>query len=123
MHINTVNNPAVNEGDCIENEWSQVSYELWCRKKDAAYTTVAGLRIVNLYEVVNSVIDNDLSEAERNAARMYYFDGLSKSQIAAATGTTCPNVHAALSRAEKKLRCVLKHLIDCEEYKKEEETF
>ena len=123
MHINTSDNPAVHEGDCIENEWSQVSYDRWCRRKDGACTTVAGLRIVNLYEVVNSVIENDLTDAERNAARLFYFDGLTKSQIAARTGTTCPNVHAALSRAEKKLRNVLKHLIDCEEYKKEEEIF
>ncbi len=123
MHINTVQNPAVHEGDCIENEWSRISYDQWCRKKDAAYTTIAGLRIVNLYEVVNSVIENDLSNAEKTATRLYYFNGLTKSQIAAQTGTTCPNVHAALSRAEKKLHSVLKHLIDCEEYKKEEETF
>ncbi len=123
MHINTVQSPAVREGDSIENEWSRISYDQWCRKKDSVCTTVAGLRVVNLYEVVNSVIENDLSDTEKTVTRLYYFEGLTKSQIAARTGTTSPNVHAALSRAEKKLRAVLKHLIDCEEYKKEEEIF
>ncbi len=123
MQINTGNNPAIHEGDCIENEWSQISYEHWCRRKDAPYTTVAGMRIVNLYEVVNSVIEQDLTETERKAVKLFYFENCSKSQIASQLGTTCPNVHSALSRAEKKLHSVLKHLIDCEVYKKEEETF
>lgn len=121
MHFNIKNTPSVRDGDTILTEWSQISYDRWCRAKDVAYITVKGTRIVNLYEVVNSIIDNDLTEPERIAAKLFYYEGLSKSQIAARTGTTSPNVHAALSRAEKKLYNVLKHLIDCEEYKKEDD--
>mgnify|MGYP003299467610 CR=1 FL=1 len=121
MQINT--SPAIHEGDCIENEWSRISYEQWCRKKDAPYTVIKGTRIVNLYEVVNSVIEQDLTEAERTAVKLFYFENYSKSQIASHIGTTCPNVHSALIRGEKMLYSVLKPLIDCEVYKKEEETF
>ena len=122
MQLNTSSNPAIHEGDCIENDWSRISYEQWCRKKDAPYTVIAGTRIVNLYDIVNSVIEQDLTETERTAVKLFYFENYTKSQIASLIGTTCPNVHSALSRGEKKLYSVLKHLMDCEVYKKEEET-
>ncbi len=116
-------NPAVREGDSIETEWSQVSYAQWCVRNDAEYVSVPGLKIVNLYDVINSVIESDLTENERTAVRLFYFEGLNKNRVAAIMGTSYSNIHSALKRAEKKLQLVLKHLINCEEYKKEEEEF
>ena len=68
-------------------------------------------------------IANDLSETERKAVILHYFEGRSKKQTAEIMGTSYSNAHAALGRAEKKLHLILKHLIDCEEYKEENNEF
>ena len=115
--------PAVREGDSIQTEWSKISYERWCADRHASFRTVPGTKIVNLYEVVNSVIEQDLTETERTAVRLHFFDGLNKRETAQKMHTSYSNAHAALGRAEKKLRLVLKHLIDCEEYKTEIDEF
>ena len=116
--MNNINsNPAIREGDTIMTEWSKISYERWCADNQVEYHAVPGTRIVNLYEVVDSIIENDLTEAEQTAAKLYYFEGFSINRIARILGTSYSNAHAAIKRAEKKLKLVLKHLIDCEEYK------
>ena len=116
--MNNINsNPAIREGDTIMTEWSKISYERWCADNQVEYQAVPGTRIVNLYEVVDSIIENDLTEAEQTAAKLYYFEGFSINRIARILGTSYSNAHAAIKRAEKKLKLVLKHLIDCEEYK------
>ena len=116
--MNNINsNPAIREGDTIMTEWSKISYERWCADNQVEYQAVPGTRIVNLYEVVDSIIENDLTEAEQTAAKLYYFEGFSIKRIARILGTSYSNAHAAIKRAEKKLKLVLKHLIDCEEYK------
>ena len=116
--MNNINsNPAIREGDTIMTEWSKISYERWCADNQVEYQAVPGTRIVNLYEVVDSIIENDLTEAEQTAAKLYYFEGFSIKRIARILGTSYSNAHAAIKRSEKKLKLVLKHLIDCEEYK------
>lgn len=114
---------TIREGDTVATEWSQVSYDRWCAESHAQYTVVPGMRLVNIYEIVDSVIENDLSETERTAVILHYFEGRSKKRTAEIMGTSYSNAHAAIKRAEKKLHLILKHLIDCEEYKEEKSEF
>ncbi len=115
--MNNSTAPSIREGDTVNTEWSQISYNLWCAQKHIQLRTVPGMRIVNLYEVVDSVIENDLTDTERTAVQLHYFEGLSINRTAQQMSTSYSNTHAALKRAEKKLKHVLKHIIDSEEYK------
>lgn len=107
------------EGDTVETEWSQVSYDRWCRAKAGSTESLPGMRIVNLYEVVRSVIEQDLSPSERKVALMRWYDNMSARQIASVTGTSTTNVYKTVSRVNGKIKLVLKHIINCEEYKQE----
>lgn len=109
------------EEDEVQTEWSQVSYDLWCRDNATDYFTVPEVKAVNIYEVVNSVIDNDFTPAEQKIARLNWFENLSPAQIAKMTNTTTPNVYQTLSRARAKIKLVLKHIIDCPAYRFEKE--
>ncbi len=113
----TTSNPSIREGDEIATEWSKISYDRWCADNHLSFRTVPGVRIISIYDVVNSVIENDLSEAERSAITLHFFEGYSITNIAREMNTSYSNVHAAIKRAEKKIRLVLKHIINCEEYK------
>ena len=110
-------NPSIREGDEIASEWSKISYDRWCADNHLSFRTVPGVRIISLYDVVESVIENDLSETEKSAVMLHFFEGYTIKHTAHKMNTSYSNVHAALKRAEKKLRLVLKHVINCEEYK------
>lgn len=110
-------NPSIREGDEIATEWSKISYDRWCADNHLSFRTVPGVRIISLYDVVDSVIENDLSETEKSAVMLHFFEGYTIKHTAHKMNTSYSNVHAALKRAEKKLRLVLKHVINCEEYK------
>lgn len=110
-------NPSIREGDEIATEWSKISYDRWCADNHLSFRTVPGVRIISLYDVVDSVIENDLSETEKSAVMLHFFEGYTIKHTAHKMNTSYSNVHAALKRAEKKLRHVLKHVINCEEYK------
>ncbi len=114
---NTTSNPAVREGDEIATEWSKISYDRWCADNHLSFRTVPGVRIISIYDVVDSVIENDLSETEKSAILLHFFEGYSITHTAQKMNTSYSNAHAALKRAEKKIRFVLKHIINCEEYK------
>ncbi|MBQ3497911.1 MAG: sigma-70 region 4 domain-containing protein [Clostridia bacterium] len=114
---------TLREGDTVTTEWSKVSYDRWCAESHAQYTAVPGMRLVNIYEIVDSVIENDLSDTERTAVILHHFEGKSKRKTAQIMGTSYSNAHAALKRAEKKLHLILKHFINCEEYMEENSEF
>lgn len=114
---NTSSNPSIREGDEIATEWSKISYDRWCADNHLSFRTVPGIRIISLYDVVDSVIENDLSETEKSAVMLHFFEGYTIKRTAQEMNTSYSNVHAALKRGEKKLRLVLKHIINCEEYK------
>ena len=107
------------ESDTQQSELSRLAFELWSSEQAKEFETVPGLRVVNLYKVVHSVIENDLSETERAAAVCCLLEGRSAAAVAVLTGTSRANIYKALTRAKEKIRLVLKHLIDCEEYKRE----
>ena len=114
---------TLHEGDTVTTEWSKISYDRWCTESHAQYTVVPGMRLVNIYNIVDTVNANDIRETERKAVILHYFEGRSKKQTAEIMGTSYSYAHAALGRAEKKLHLILKHLIDCEEYKEENNEF
>ena len=70
-------NPRMREGDDVNTEWSQASYEAWCRENAAEYITYPEKRVVDLYRVVRSVIENDFSPVEQRAAVLHWYKGLS----------------------------------------------
>ena len=74
-------------------------------------------RVVDLYKVVRSVIENDFSPVEKRAAVLHWYRGLSVAAAAEMEGTSTANMYRALARGKEKIRLVLKHLIDCEEYR------
>ncbi|MBO5361279.1 MAG: hypothetical protein J6B25_10640 [Clostridia bacterium] len=113
----TYSNPSIREGDEITTEWSKISYDRWCADNHLSFRTVPGIRIISLYDVVDSVIENDLSETEKSAIMLHFFEGYTIKRTAHEMNTSYSNAHAALKRAEKKLTLVLKHIINCEEYK------
>lgn len=121
--MNNTSTPSIREGDSINTEWSKISYDRWCAQQHVQLRTVPGMRIVNIYEVVDSVIENDLTDTEKSAVQLHYFEGLSINRTAQRMSTSYSNAHAALKRAEKKLKLVLKHIIDSEEYKEQTDEF
>ncbi len=110
-------NPRMREGDDVNTEWSQVSYEMWCRENAVDFISFPEKRVVDLYNVVRSVIENDFSTIEKRAAVLHWYKGLSVAAAAKQEGTSTANMYRALARGKEKIRLVLKHLIDCEEYK------
>ena len=110
-------NPRMREGDDVNTEWSQASYEAWCRENAAQFISFPEKRVVDLYKVVRSVIENDFSPVEQRAAVLHWYKGLSVAAAAEKEGTSIANMYRALSRGKEKIRLVLKHLIDCEEYR------
>lgn len=121
--MNNTSTPSIREGDSVNTEWSKISYDRWCAQQHVQLRTVPGMRIVNIYEVVDSVIENDLTDTEKSAVLLHYFEGLSINRTAQRMSTSYSNAHAALKRAEKKLKLVLKHIIDSEEYKEQTDEF
>ncbi|MBQ2813163.1 MAG: sigma-70 region 4 domain-containing protein [Clostridia bacterium] len=110
-------NPRMRQGDDVSTEWSQASYEAWCRKNAAEFISFPEKRVVDLYEVMRSVIKNDFSPVEQRAAVLHWYKGLSVAAAAKKEGTSTANMYRALARGKEKIRLVLKHLIDCEEYR------
>lgn len=107
------------ECEAGQNELARLAFDLWSSEQAKEFETVPGLRVVNIYKVVRSVIENDLTEIEKTAAVCCLLDGRSAAAAAATAGTSRANIYKALTRAKDKIRLVLKHLIDCEEYKRE----
>lgn len=107
------------ESEIMQAELSRISFDLWNREQAKEFELVPGLRVVDLYKVVRSVIENDFSDSERSAALRCWFEGKSAADAAKEIGTSRANVYKALARGKEKVRLVLKHLIDCEEYRQE----
>ncbi|HZK38720.1 MAG TPA: sigma factor-like helix-turn-helix DNA-binding protein [Clostridia bacterium] len=68
-------------------------------------------RTVNLATLVCDAVEEDLSDNEREAIEKYWFDGMTITQIAAATGRAAPNVSRTLEKARQKLYGVLRHTV------------
>lgn len=68
-------------------------------------------RTVDLASLVCDAVEEDLSDNEREAIEKYWFDGMTITQIAAATGRAAPNVSRTLEKARQKLYGVLRHTV------------
>ncbi len=110
-------NSRLRDGDTVQTEWSQISYDLWCRESAAQFVSFPEKRIVDLYEVVRSVIADDLTPAEQAAVRLHWYNGLSVSDAARQEGVSRACMYRSLNRGKEKIRLVLKHLIDSEVYR------
>lgn len=92
----------------------KLSYELWKKNQCARYSISPEKRTVDIYAVVRSVIENDLSDSERFAVHCYWYEGRTISSIAQRMSVSHSAVYHTLDRAKQKIRFVLKHIIDCE---------
>ena len=115
--LNEAKQAKIRAGDCIENEWSQAAYDSWCREQDKGFSLVPGVKAVDLYAVVRSVIETELSPAEQRVIRLHYYDRLSVGQIAQQSSTRATNVYNTLTRAHRKIERVLRHLVYFEDYR------
>ncbi len=68
-------------------------------------------RTVDLATLVCDAVEEDLSDNEREAVKKYWFEGMTITQIAAATGRAAPNVARTLEKARQKLYSVLRHTV------------
>ena len=66
---------------------------------------------MDLAKLVCDAVEEDLNENEREAVKKYWFDGMTITQIAAATGRAAPNVARTLDKAKQKLYAVLRHTV------------
>ncbi len=107
------------DSDEVRTEWSAVSYSLWCANQAQEYTVHEEMRVVNLYDIINSVISEDFTPAEQAAAELHWFEGLSVNLTAKQLGTSTANIYKALARGKEKIRLVLKHIFYSEVYKTE----
>ena len=114
--MNEAKQARIRAGDQIENEWSQAAYDSWCRELDRGFSLVPGVKAVDLYAVIRSVIEKELSPCEQEVIRKHYYDRLPVSTIAQQSSTRVTNVYNTLSRAHKKIERVLRHLVYFEDY-------
>ncbi|HBL40489.1 MAG TPA: hypothetical protein DDY98_02530 [Ruminococcaceae bacterium] len=119
--MNEAKEGKIREGDKIENEWSKVAYDSWCRELDKGFSIVSGVKAVDLYAVVRSVIEKDLSDCEREVVLKHYYDQIPVHEIAQQSDTRISNVYNTLSRAQKKIERVLRHLVFFEDYRFEKQ--
>ena len=114
--MNEAKKIRIRDGETIENDWSQAAYDSWCRELDRGFSLVPGVKAVDLYAVVRSVIETELNPVERNVIRMRYYDRLPVNEIARQSNTRSTNIYNTLARAHKKIERVLRHLVYFEDY-------
>ena len=68
-------------------------------------------RTVDLATLVCDAVEEDLNDNEREAIEKYWFEEMTITQIAAATGRAAPNVSRTLEKARQKLYAVLRHTV------------
>lgn len=68
-------------------------------------------RDVDMALLLEKAIRNELTEAERSAVELYWFDGKSKTEIANKRGVTPAAVKITIDRAEEKLKKVLGYAV------------
>lgn len=64
-----------------------------------------------LHRVLHIVIEQELSERQREAAKLYYFEHLNGNQIAKKLGLAPSTVYRTLTRAENSIRNHLKYCL------------
>ena len=80
----------------IDNDCAECLYEAAKRATD---------------DILAAVIENELTETERDAVKMYWFNNMKASAIAALCGTSAQNVRRIVKRAEKKIYTSMKYVV------------
>lgn len=62
-------------------------------------------------DVLTAVIDNELSETEKTAVRLYWFRQMKIKQIAEISGVTEANIRKTLDRAYKRIGSIMKYIM------------
>lgn len=62
-------------------------------------------------DVLTAVIDNELSETERTAVRLYWFRKMKIRQIAEFAGVAESNIRKTLGRAYKRIGSIMKYIV------------
>ncbi|NLP48587.1 MAG: helix-turn-helix domain-containing protein [Clostridiales bacterium] len=65
-------------------------------------------RSVDLANLLTRAVENDLTALEREAVTLFWFEGMTLTEIAQRTGRAPPNISRSLDRAKEKLHLFLK---------------
>lgn len=84
--------------------------ELSCTENDCAGCLYQAARL-SLYDVLNAVINNELSETEKRIIELHWFGNMSVKSIAAASGLSLAGIRKSLNRAHKKIEAILKYIV------------
>ncbi|HOO26669.1 MAG TPA: hypothetical protein PKW24_08665 [Clostridiales bacterium] len=68
-------------------------------------------RSVDLSKLLVKAVENDLNPFEREAVTLYWFEGLTLTEIAQRTGRAPPNFLKTLARAKERLHTLLKAVV------------
>ncbi len=89
-----------------------VAYSRWVRSEaEDADTYVRRRKVIDLAQIVRSVIENDLTESQRTMIRMHYFENLSVTQIADKTQVSLSSVVKTIRRAEENIRHAVQYVV------------
>lgn len=66
---------------------------------------------LSVYDVLSAVIENELTETEKTAIKLYWAEKMKIPQIAAAAGVTEKSVRYALRKAYDRIKCIMKYIV------------
>lgn len=68
-------------------------------------------KISDIFSVLHEIIENDLTEKQREAIMMYYFEGLKMREIAEKLGVGIPAVSKRISKAEQRIGRMIRYVL------------
>ncbi len=82
-----------------------------CKLCEAPAAYAYRKRTVDLADILHAVIDNELTEKEREAVALFWFEGCSLSAIAQRSRVSVSSVHRRLNRAMQEMRRILRYVV------------
>lgn len=97
-----------------DNEYlvDAVAYSQWVRSDaEDADTYVRRRKMIDLAQIVHSVIENELTDVQQAMIRYRYYENLSATQIAEQTHVSLSAVVKTLQRAEEKVQHAMQYVV------------
>jgi RNA polymerase sigma factor (sigma-70 family) len=95
---------AISMDPAVLNRFNRMRHAWYETPEEVKAGLAWGKRKAELMRWVRRQIGRRLTECERRCIELYYFEGMSFRQAAAATDTNVSSVHRAVARALRKLR-------------------
>lgn len=91
----------------VDSVISKHSYESWTRSQSDSETDIPYR--TNLYSLLHTVIDNELTDIEKYTIENHYFENKCVSEIAFELNVNPSTVTRTISRAERKIEKFMKY--------------